>query len=140
MLSKDSSRGGVGSATPPMWFTLITIGAILCGLAEIYVGYGLLSAPSSLPTFSDAKPDIFDNLGLIARYIFVAAAGVGLIGGVLMILRKKWARAAFIVALGGSLQPIFLSFGHLAIPLVTAALCGAEIWLATVAQQRGWLL
>jgi hypothetical protein len=139
------------SAKPPFWFMIFAALAILWGLAGVYACYSQLSlTPQQLAQLPPAQATAFSSMPLAIRAAYVVATVGGLVGGLLLIARRRWARTAFIVSLLGIVIQFGWTFGPyqglakfgagaVAFPAFIAAVCLAEIWFAGFALKRGWL-
>lgn len=135
----------------PLWFKIVAALVILWGLAGVFACYGQLTLTTAqLAALPAAQRDAFIAMPLVARIAYVVAAGGGLVGGLLLILRRPVARIAFIASLIGVIVQFSWVFGSyqglakmgplaLAFPAFIAIVCIAEIWLADMAAKRGWL-
>ena len=141
----------IGSSAPPLWFKIVTVVAMLWGLAGVYACYSQLSmSAEALAALPAAQRDAFIAMPGFAKAAYVLAVGAGLIGGVLLFLRKRPARIAFIASLVGIVVQFGWVFGPyqglaklgpsaVAFPAFIVAVGVAEIWIAGLALKRGWL-
>ena len=140
-----------GSNTPPLQFKIAAVVAILWGLAGVYACYSQLSMTAAqLAALPAADADAFTAMPVFVKVAYVVAVVGGLVGGILLFMRKAPARIAFIVSLIGVVVQFGWIFGPyqglanlgpsaMAFPAFIAAVGIAEIWLAGLALQRGWL-
>lgn len=140
-----------GSNTPPLWFKIAAVVAILWGLAGVYACYSQLSmSAAQLAALPAAQSDAFTAMPVFVKGAYVVAVAGGLIGGILLLMRKAPAQIAFIVSLIGVVVQFGWVFGvyqgasklgpsSMAFPAFIAAVGVAQIWLAGLAFKRGWL-
>jgi hypothetical protein len=112
---------------------------------------------------STLTPEIMLDAGLTAQQIahitntpawghsgYAIAVNAGVLGAILLLLRKAWAFPLFILSLVGALVQDLDAFvmrdaldawGSSAIylPLIVILVCVFEIWYARAAKQKGWL-
>ena len=145
------SDNSASTPPPPLWFTIVAGVAILWSLAGILACYSQLSMTAAqMADLPAAQRDAFTAMPAWVRSDYMMAVVAGLVGAVMLLLRRRLARAAFIVSLIG----VFLQFGWVfgpyhgldklgpsaaAFPAFVALMCLAEIGVATVALRRGWL-
>lgn len=140
-----------GSNTPPLWFKIAAVVAILWGLAGVYACYSQLSmSAAQLAALPAAQSDAFTAMPVFVKGAYVVAVAGGLIGGILLLMRKAPAQIAFIVSLIGVVVQFGWVFGvyqgasklgpsSMAFSAFIAAVGVAQIWLAGLAFKRGWL-
>ncbi len=141
----------VQSIKSPLWFKIAAALVILWGLAGVFACYSQLTlTPAQLAALPAAQRDAFIAMPLVVRIAYVVAVGGGLVGGILLILRRPEARMAFIASLIGVIVQFGWVFGvyqglaktgasALAFPAFIVLVCIVEIWLAVVGRSRGWL-
>lgn len=112
---------------------------------------------------STLTPEIMMDAGLTAQQIahitntpawghsgYAIAVNAGVLGAILLLLRKTWAVPLFILSLIGALvqdldafvmRDAMEAWGSTAIylPLIVVVICLFEIWYALRAKNRGWL-
>ena len=112
---------------------------------------------------STLTPEIMMDAGLTAQQIahitntpawghsgYAIAVNAGVLGAILLLLRKTWAVPLFILSLIGALvqdldafvmRDAMEAWGSTAIylPLIVIVICLFEIWYALRAKNRGWL-
>lgn len=138
-------------AAAPLWFKIAAVAAVVWGLVGVHACYSQLTlSPAQLAALPAAQRGAFAAMPAAIKIDYALAVATGLAGGMCLLLRNAWARAAFSV----SLVAVIVQFGWVfliyrgpmstgpsvyAFPAFVAAVCGAEIWLAGVAAKRGWL-
>ena len=140
-----------GPDRPPLWFKIAAVAAVLWGLAGVYACYSQLSMNAAqLAALPAAQGDAFTAMPLLVKGAYVVAVVGGLIGGMLLLVRKAPAGAAFIVSLIGIVVQFGWIFGPyqglaklgpsaMAFPAFVTALSVAEVWLSSPALKRGWI-
>lgn len=112
---------------------------------------------------STLTPEIMADAGLTAAQIahitdtpawghsgYAIAVNAGVLGAILLLLRKAWAVPLFILSLVGALvqdldafvmRDALEAWGSSAVflPLIVIVICVFEIWYALRAKQKGWL-
>lgn len=112
---------------------------------------------------STLTPEIMANAGLTAQQIahitntpawghsgYAFAVNAGVLGAILLLLRKTWAVPLFVLSLVGALvqdldafvlRDAIEAWGSSAIylPLIVIVICVLEIWYSMRAKTRGWL-
>ena len=143
--------GSVDAAKRPFWFMIVAVLAILWGLAGVYACYSdLTTTPAQLAKLPPAQADALTAMPAAIRGAYAVATVGGLVGGVLLAARRRWARAAFVVSLLGVIVEFGWTFGPYqglaklgpsaaTFPAFIAVVCIAEIWFAGFAQRLGWL-
>jgi hypothetical protein len=139
------------SIKSPLWFKIATALVILWSLAGAFACYSQLTlTPAQLAVLPAAQRDAFIAMPLVVRIAYVIAVGGSLIGGILLILRRREARMAFVASLIGVVIQFGWVFGvyqgvakmgtsALAFPAFIVLACIVEIWLAVTGRNRGWL-
>lgn len=108
-------------------------------------------------------PDKMQDLGLTAQQIahitntpawghsgYAIAVNAGVLGAILLLLRKIWAVPLFVISLAGALVQDLDAFvlrdamqawgpGAWYLPAFVIAVCAFEIWYALSAKAKGWL-
>lgn len=112
---------------------------------------------------STLTPEKMQELGLTAQQIahisntpawghsgYAIAVNAGLLGAVLMLLRKAWAMPLFVLSLAGALvqdldafllRDAMQAWGSTAwyLPAFVIVICAFEIWYSRAAKAKGWL-
>lgn len=138
-------------ATPPRWFTIVAIGAILFEL--VGVANYLMDALRSPQALAALPIDQQLMWAATPRWVYVAyavAVFAGLAGAVALAIRRRWS----IPLLGLSLLAVIVQFsslwmvprlrsattpGALVVPLIICLVGAAIYMLAFVALKRDWL-
>ena len=135
---------------PPLWFWIVTallIGWGLVGVIGFYMGLS-----ESVRAQMDAYDrGLYENAPGWYMPLYGIATWSGLLGSVLLGLRRRWARPIYVV----SLVAVVVMFGWTlvmtdliavkgfvtaaAFPIFIALVAAFEIWLAGYAEKRGWI-
>ncbi|UZK66132.1 hypothetical protein [Sphingomonas sp. M1-B02] len=137
---------------PPAWFRIVAVILLLWGLmgaASVYlhVAYGADMDPKATDwdrAYYAALPGWFTP-------VYAVAVGGGLLGAIALLMGSRLAKPLFIV----SLIAVVVQFGYVFLgtdmlarkgaaitvpfPLFIAAVAAAQVWLADLAQRRGWI-
>jgi hypothetical protein len=117
----------------PAWFWIVAV------LALLWEAMGCYQYLTQVRTTDVAMP-----AWLVA--VFAVAVWVGLLGALLLLMRRNWARMAFIV----SLVAVLVQFGALALsgtmdmsqaalPVCIVVAAVLLVWFAHYSAKRGWL-
>lgn len=133
----------------PTWLRVVAV------LAVLWNGFGVFQYLSSVGLFGDPTTGLSEAeraaVASIPAWItgaFAIGTFAGLIGSVGLLLRKTWALPVLVVSLLALLVlegwTVFLSgaleaFGGIALPAVITVVAVLLVWLAMVANKRGWL-
>ena len=140
-----------GSNTAPWWFKIAAVVAILWGLAGVYACYSQLSlSAEQMAALPAEQRDAFIAMPGFIKGAYAIAVGAGLVGGVLLLMRKAPARIAFIVSLVGVVLQFGWVFGPyqglaklgasaMVFPAFIAAVGVAEFYLSVLALKRRWI-
>ena len=139
--------------TPTTAYWIISATLLAWNALGLYMYYGQ----------STATAETFANAGYSAEQVafvmaepawahsaYAIAVNAGLLGAILLLLRKAWAVPLFILSLiGALLQDLdaYILRGALdlfdaiwlSIPIVVLVVCAFEIWYSLRAKARGWL-
>lgn len=112
---------------------------------------------------STLTPEIMMEAGLTPQQIahivntpawghsgYAIAVNAGVLGAILLLLRKAWAVPLFALSLVGALVQDLDAFvlrdaleawgsGGIILPALVIAICGFEIWYSRAAKAKGWL-
>jgi hypothetical protein len=112
---------------------------------------------------STLTPEIMMDLGLTPQQMahitntpawghsgYAIAVNAGVLGAILLLLRKAWAIPMFVISLVGALVQDLDAFilrdaieawgtSGIALPLIVIVVCGFEIWYSRSAKAKGWL-
>lgn len=135
----------------PTWFWVVSGIALVWNLMGVmaFIGNATISA-EALATLPEAQQNLIKTTPMWAMIAFAVATFGGAIGSIGLLLRKSWAKMAFIVSLIGIgvqlLHGLVLSdalevYGGagLIMPILTTSIGAFLIWFAGDAEKRGWL-
>jgi hypothetical protein len=139
------------SARLPRWYWAAAGAAALwalvgCGAYLMQVSMG----PEDLARLPADQQAVWRETPRWIMAFYAIATWSGLVGAVGLLMRRAWARHAFLVsALGVAAQFTAsiatttllarLGYGSLAFPLLIFAVVAAQYWLAHTGTRRGWL-
>lgn len=100
--------------------------------------------------FNDAQFSFMTNMPVWATSAYAIAVNAGIVGALLMLLRKSWAVHLFVLSLVAVLIQDLDAFvlrgaievwgsGGIVLPLLVIIICLAEIGYSRTAKGRGWL-
>lgn len=138
--------------TPPPWFRIVAVLFLLWGAAGLFAFYSQVTmGPAALAQLGDADRRFYASLPRWFNWIYGIATWGGLLGGVALLLGRRWAAGLF----AASLLAVAIQFGWVftasdlvatrgaaatvPFPLVIFAIA---LWQLGVAQHgiaRGWL-
>lgn len=136
------------SSSPPAWYWVVAVGALLFELAGAYLyANSLMLDPASLPLDQRAIYDATPQWMTIAWGIAIASGVIGAIG---LLLRLRFAQPLLLislVAVAVQFSGIFLvrqlreltPEDHLVVPVVILAVAYGVWQTSKLAQKRGWL-
>jgi len=137
---------------PPTLFWVIAVVLLLWNLTGLMFYYGQVTMTPEMmaETFSEAERAFMEQMPVWATAAYATAVTAGVIGAVLLLLRKALALPLFIVSFAGVLIQDFEAFilsdaiavwgsSALTLPLVVIVICVFEIWYSRSAKAKGWL-
>ena len=139
------------NASPPVWFWVISIFALLWFLMDTSAFFmRVLMTDEGLKAMPENQQHLYRNMPVWVNVVFAGEVFGGVLGSMGLLLKKKWALPLFAVSLLGVLaqtfQVYFLSdairtMGTPAVvmPLVAILIGTGMIVLARSAISRGWL-
>ena len=137
---------------PPTLFWVIAVVLLLWNFTGLMFYYGQVTmTPETLAaTFSAAEREFMAQTPVWATAAYATAVTAGVIGAVLLLLRKALALPFFILSLVGVLVQDFDAFvlsdaigvwgsSALTLPVVVIVICIFEIWYTRSAKAKAWL-
>lgn len=137
---------------PPILFWVIAVVLLLWNFTGLMMYYGQVTMTPEMmaETFSETQRAFMEQTPVWATAAYATAVTAGVIGALLMLLRKALALPLFIVSLAGVLLQNFDAFvlrdvisvwgsSAFTLPLVIVVICAFEIWYARVTSAKGWL-
>jgi hypothetical protein len=137
---------------PPTWVWIVAVVALLWALAgcAAYL-MQVTMTPADIAKLPPAQAELMAIMPAWLNGVYAIAVWIGLAGAVALLLRRRIARALYIVSLVAvvvqfgwifTMTPIFASMGFLeaaGFPIFVGVAGLALIWFAGRATQRGWL-
>ena len=137
---------------PPTLFWVIAVVLLLWNFTGLIFYYGQVTmTPETLAaTFSAAEREFMAQIPVWATAAYATAVTAGVIGAVLLLLRKAWALPVFVLSFVGVLVQDFDAFvlsdaigvwgsSALTLPVVVIVICIFEIWYTRSAKAKAWL-
>lgn len=139
--------------TPPVWFWIIAIAALLWNLvgvlafaSEIY----LMSEPAWLAQLSNAERALYENLPAWATVAYAVAVFAGVLGSLMLVLKKQLALPLLVLSLVGvfvEMTYIFFFSDSLRVmgnqviftQSVVIVIAVLLVWFARLSAARGWI-
>jgi hypothetical protein len=133
---------------PPVWFWVISVLALLWNSAGVlaYLGRAFITDDmiAALPEAQQAEFLVDYPAWYTAA--FATAVFGGVIGSMLLLVRKKWAHLLFVIsAFGAIIQHIYLftnvemNLVQLVMPILVIVVCLFLIWFAKNSIAKGWI-
>ncbi len=152
-MSEDSTDAMEGSdkTSPPVWFWVISIVALLWYLMDISAFFmRVFMTDDAIKAMPENQQHFFQNIPLWVNIVFACEVFGGTLGSAALLLRKKWALLVFVVSILGVLSQTshiwFLTdavsaMGAPAVvmPLLAILIGIGMIVLAKSAISKGWL-
>ena len=142
----------VSSGNPPTAFWIIAAVALFWNLIGVSIFYMQVTAtPDALQAaYSEAEYEFISSIPAWATGAYAIAVVAGVIGCVLLLLRKVWAVPVFAISLVAILVQDTYSFaiadgisvfgaGAVVLPLVVLAIAVGLIFYSRMARGKGWL-
>lgn len=141
------------STRPGMAFWVIAGLLAVWNLSGLYMYYQMsITTPEQLQTAGYNAEQIAHILGTPAwaHSAYAIAVNAGVLGVILLLLRKTWAIPMFVLSLAGALLQDLDAYvlrgalEHfdavwLVIPITVVVICIFEIWYSRAARAKGWL-
>ena len=147
----EAATPGIHTASPPAWFRVIAVVALLWFLMDISAFFmRVLMSEDGINAMPANQQHLYRNMPLWVNIVFAGEVFGGTLGSVGLLLRKKWALPLFAVSILGVLsQTIHIYFRSDAIsvmgapavvmPLVAILIGVGMIVLTKSAIAKGWL-
>jgi hypothetical protein len=130
------------------WYWLGAIGVLLFML--VGVGGYLATVMTPLERYSADRQAVMAAMPGWQVPVYAVAVWSGLVGAVLLLVRKRWAVPVLLVSLlaaAGTFLPFAIvpavrelaTEGDAVAAIIVNALCWTSFWFARHSQQRGWL-
>ena len=137
---------------PPGWFWIVSAILLIWNIMGVgaYLMLKMASVDDLAESYSTAQLEIMATTPIWATGAFAIAVFSGLLGAILLLMRKGIARLFFIISLIAVLVQHFWTFllsGYLDVvgfsavimPLLVVVICVFQIWLSGKGIARGWL-
>ena len=137
---------------PPTLFWVIAVVLLLWNFTGLmfYFGQVTMTPETLAANFSAAEREFMAQIPVWATAAYATAVTAGVIGAVLLLLRKALALPFFIVSFVGVFVQDFDAFvlsdaisvwgtGALTLPAVVIVICIFEIWYTRSAKAKAWL-
>ena len=117
--------------------------------AMAYVGQQMMT-PEALDLLPEAESALYDDIPVWATSAFAIAVWGGLLGALLMLFRKKWAKTLFVISLLGILVQMIYNFfmsgamdvygpSGMIMPVMVVIIGFFLVWYSNKAIAKGWL-
>ena len=137
---------------PPILFWAIAVVLLLWNFTGLMMYYGQVTMTPEMmaEAFSEVERAFMEQTPVWATAAYATAVTAGVIGAILMLLRKALALPLFIVSFAGVLIQNLDAFvlrnvtevwgsDSFTLPLIVVVMCVFEIWYTRVASAKGWL-
>ena len=150
-LTETATTGTSHKASPPVWFRVIAVVALLWFLMDMSMFFmRVLMSEEGLNAMPANQQHLYRNMPLWVNIVFAGEVFGGALGSVGLLFRKKWALPLFVVSILGVLSQTFHVWfradaisvmGAFAVvaPLVAMLIGVGVIVLAKSAITKGWL-
>lgn len=139
------------SSSVPTSFRVIGVLALLWNLLglAVYV-MQVTMTPETLSAYTEAERSLYSDVPVWATSAFATAVTFGVLGCILLLLRRSWALPAFLVSLAAVLVQTYHSFviantievlGPMSAvgPAFVLGIGCALVWYTRHAKENGWL-
>lgn len=137
---------------PPAWFWVVAVLLALWGVIGV-VGFQIDVAmtPADVAKLPPYNQRLYTGRPAWQIATYGVATWTGLLGSIVLLLRKAWARALYVLSLVAVVAMFgwtFVATDIIAVkglavaaglPVAIALIAVFEIWLAGLARQRGWI-
>ncbi len=117
--------------------------------AMAYVGQQMMT-PEALDLLPEAERALYNDIPVWATSAFAIAVWGGLLGALLMLFRKKWAKTLFLISLLGIIVQMIYNFfisgamdvygpGGMIMPIMVIVIGIFLVWYCNKAIAKGWL-
>lgn len=140
-----------GTGKPPLWFWIVSGVCFVWNLmGAVAFVMQMAMSPETLATLPEAERALYETLPAWATAAFAAAVFGGTLGCLGLLLKKAWAVPMFVVSLVGVLVQMGHSFfmsnsfevygpGAMVMPIMVIIIAFLLVYLARVANEKGWL-
>lgn len=136
---------------PATWFWVVSVVALVWNAMGVVAYLGtVMMTPEAREAMTEPQRALLDATPAWATGAFALAVWGGVLGSLLLVLRKKLATTVLIVSFAGILVQMFHAFalsnsievygpGGLIMPIMVLAFGGFLIWVSRKAAASGWL-
>lgn len=139
------------STKPPVWFWIVSVLALAWNAlgAMAYLSQKLMS-DETLAALPDAERALYENQPTWVTAAFAFAVWGGLLGCILLLLRKKWAKTVLWISLLGIIAQMYHSFfmsnnfdvygpGAMVMPVMVIIIGVGLVLFARYSQKKHWI-
>lgn len=140
-------------ATRPTWFWIVAIAALLwnlLGVLAFAVDIHLKSTPAALAQLPAEQRVLYENVPIWATVAYAVAVFGGVLGSLMLVLKKRLALPLLVLSLVGVLvqfshafffSDTFKALGNNAMimPMVVIVIAVLLVWFARLSIARGWI-
>lgn len=136
----------------PVWYWVIAILLTLWGAMGCFACYQQFKlGPAAWGEVTDYSRALYASLPVWYNWLYALAVGTALLGGIGLLLRAGWAKAAFWISLIAAVVQFGYAFAAtdmvavkgaaatLPFPIFIIAVAVFSVWFAGFAKGRGWL-
>ncbi len=139
------------SVKVPKWFWVVAIISLLWNLMGVTTFFQyLFMSDEALSALSVAEQDLFNSYPIWIEIAFAIAVFGGTIGSIGLLIRKKWAKPAFVVSLIGIIPQmthnLFMTNawevqgpGSAVMPVLVVIIGVFLFWFTAFAGRKNWL-
>lgn len=140
------------SSKLPMWFWIVSIGALIWNLMGlgVFLSSVVFMTPETLSTMTTAQQELYVSTPSWANVAFGVAVICGVLGSIGLLTKQDWAAPVFVISLLGLLVQMFYVFAKsnsmevygaqaAAMPGMIFVGCIFLIWFAHSSAMKGWL-
>ena len=134
----------------PTWFMVVAVILLVWNLLGVMAYLiNVTMSPEALAALPEAQRQLYENTPTWAMAAFAVAVNGGVLGCVLLLLKKNLAGLVLQLSLAGVLVQMFHSFfvsnsfevlgpGGLVMPIMVMVIAVFLVWFAASAKKRGW--
>ena len=139
------------SNKPKTWFWVVSALALVWNLMGVmaYISQVTMT-PEAMQALPEDQRALYESEPSWATGAFAIAVWGGALASILLLLRRKWATAVFILSMAGILVQMYHSFfvsnsfevfgpGGLVMPIMIIVFAAGLIWFSRKATANGWL-
>jgi hypothetical protein len=135
----------------PMWYWILAVFFLLWNLMGVYsFYYHTFISAEALLALPEAERALYENYPLWTKVAFAFAVFGGTIGSIGLVMRKKWAKSAFIISLAAIIPQMFYDLfftkarevygpGTEVMPILIVAFGVLLVWYAAFCIKKDWL-